>query len=85
MTGYVSKRQAAWNKFAEPWNGTGLWQEIDNALTYQTYIFATPPKPVGYWVLGQDRYHTMFPMYEKPTDYQIYNTEQLLGWKWKDA
>jgi len=35
MTGFASKRQAAWNKFAEPWNGTGLWQEIESALAHQ--------------------------------------------------
>jgi len=27
----------------------------------------------------------MFSMYQKPTDEQIKNTEELLGWKWKDA
>jgi hypothetical protein len=44
------------------------------------------PKPVGYWILypGPPQ-HTAFAMYVKPTDEQIKNTEQLLGWKWKDA
>jgi hypothetical protein len=27
----------------------------------------------------------MFSMYQKPTDDHIKNTEELLGWKWKDA
>lgn len=47
---------------------------------------ATPSKPVGYWVLyPKQSPHTKLPMYHKPTDYQIYNTEQLLGWGWEDA
>jgi len=35
MTGFASKRQAAWDKFADPWNGIGLWEEIENILFYQ--------------------------------------------------
>lgn len=51
-----------------------------------TYTIAKPPKPVGWWVLGHGGYGTtQFAIYVKPTDDQIYNTEQLLGWKWKDA
>jgi hypothetical protein len=50
------------------------------------YIFATPPKPIGYWVLyPQGTPHTQFAMYHKPTDEQIKNTGQLLGWAWEDA
>jgi len=50
------------------------------------YRFSVPPKPVGYWVLyAEVTPQTKFAMYHKPTDYQIYNTEQLLGWKWEDA
>jgi len=52
----------------------------------RNYIFATPPKLAGYWVLyPQGTPHTQFAMYHKPTDEQIKNTEQLLGWKWEDA
>jgi len=52
----------------------------------QTYTLALPPKPVGYWVLyPQSTPHTQFSMYHKPTDEQIKNTEQLLGWQWRDA
>jgi hypothetical protein len=44
------------------------------------------PRPVGYWVLYKDgALNTSFAMYNKPTDEQIKNTEQLLGWHWKDA
>lgn len=51
-----------------------------------TYTFALPPKPVGYWVLyPHSTPHTQFSMYHKPTDEQIKNTEQLLGWQWKDV
>jgi len=50
------------------------------------YTFFKPPEPVGYWVLDpQGLVNTMFSMYSKPTDEQIKNTEELLGWKWKDA
>ena len=94
MTGFVSKRQAAWNKFAEPWNGTGLWKEIDSAVAYQQYAphnlvryaIATLQQPVGYWVLYEHApTKTKFGVYAKPTDEQIKNTEQLLGWKWEDV
>lgn len=44
------------------------------------------PNPIGYWVLYPGAVQcTMFAMYVKPTDEQIRNTEQLLGWKWRDA
>jgi len=44
------------------------------------------PKPVGYWVLyPQTIPYTSFAMYHKPTDEQIKNTEQLLGWEWRDT
>lgn len=46
---------------------------------------APTPKPVGYWVLYAHAHtKTMFSMYAKPTDEQIKNTEELLGWTWKD-
>jgi len=50
------------------------------------YTFAKPPKPVGYWILDpQGVWKTQFAMYSKPNEQQIKNTEELLGWKWKDA
>ena len=51
------------------------------------HTFAKRPKPVGYWILdpGGVVVYTQFPMFSKPTDEQIKNTEQLLGWKWEDA
>jgi hypothetical protein len=45
------------------------------------YDFYKPPKYVGGWVIGGN--WTMNVL-EKPTDEQIKNTEQLLGWKWVD-
>ena len=36
MTGFASKRQVAWDKFSDPWNGIGLWKEIESALAYQS-------------------------------------------------
>lgn len=46
----------------------------------------TPPKPLGAWNLSSDNTPGIrFSMYHKPTDDQIKNTEELLGWKWEDA
>jgi hypothetical protein len=48
--------------------------------------FILPPSPVGFWVLYKEGLlNTSFAMYHKPTDEQIKNTEQLLGWQWRDA
>jgi hypothetical protein len=50
------------------------------------YTFLGPPKPVGYWILDpQGLWKTKFTMHSKPTEEQIKNTEELLGWKWEDA
>ena len=51
------------------------------------YTIYNPPKPVGHWVLYEQApwSKTMFSVYYKPTDEQIKNTEELLGWTWKDA
>ena len=49
------------------------------------YTLALPLKPVGYWVLYEGApQRMMFAMYRKPTEQQIKNTEELLGWKWRD-
>jgi len=52
----------------------------------KTYTIMKQPLPVGYWLLyvGSTP-HTAFSMYHKPTDEQIKNTEELLGWTWRDA
>ena len=50
------------------------------------YTFYQPPKPVGYWCLYKTQgFSTQFAMYDKPTDEQIKNTEQMFGWIWRDA
>ena len=50
------------------------------------YGIWTNPKPIGHWVLySHAPTKMMFSMYAKPTDEQIKNTEELLGWTWKDA
>jgi hypothetical protein len=55
-------------------------------MTEHAYTFARPPKPVGYWVLYAQATPTIsFSMYHKPTRLQIWFTELLLGWKWRDA
>ena len=58
-----------------------------NKYAYYGEITITqPPKPVGAWVLyPKGALKTIFTMYHKPTDEQIKNTEQLLGWGWEDA
>lgn len=51
-----------------------------------SFTILKPPTPVGFWILYPGHaYRTQFAMYVKPTDEQIENTEQLLGWKWEDA
>ena len=45
-----------------------------------------PSKPVGYWVLYPGPGSTFqIAVYNRPTDEQIKNTEQLLGWTWVEA
>ena len=52
----------------------------------QTYTIIQPQKPIGCWVLyPHSTPHTSFSMYHKPTRLQIWFTERLLGWKWRDA
>lgn len=51
-----------------------------------TFTLAQQPKAVGCWVMyPQGVWKTKFVVYHKPTDEQIKNTEQLLGWGWEDA
>ena len=49
------------------------------------YTIAKPPNPVGFWILdpGGPAY-TRFAMFKRPTEEQIKNTEELLGWKWQN-
>ena len=55
-------------------------------MNEHTYTIMQPPKPVGYWVLYAQATPTVsFSMYHKPTRLQIWFTERLLGWKWRDA
>lgn len=60
------------------------WSRL--AVDSASYAFSTQPRVVGYWVLYPSApAHVKFAMYHKPTAEQIANTEQLLGWGWKDA
>ena len=55
-------------------------------MTEHTYTIMQPPKPIGCWVLYAQATPTVsFSMYHKPTRLQIWFTERLLGWKWRDA
>ena len=52
----------------------------------ENWAFVPSPKAVGAWVLYDSApMKTKFMMYAKPTDEQIKNTEELLGWKWEDV
>jgi len=67
-----------------PTGVTSLGTTIDLNTTH--YKFVEPTKPVGAWILYPGApWTTRFTMYAKPTDEQIKNTEQLLGWKWEDV
>jgi hypothetical protein len=56
----------------------------DGSIFYISKAFT--PTPVGAWVLYSGAPSTTkFMMYAKPTDEQIKNTEELLGWKWADV
>ena len=55
-------------------------------MKYEAMTFTTFPEPVGYWKLyeGASTY-TQFAIYKRPTDVQIKNTEEFLGWTWVEA
>lgn len=56
---------------------------LDESTSFMTGI--TVPKPVGFWSFGASITGwggTALPLYTKPTEQQIRNTEELLGWKW---
>ena len=56
-----------------------------NYVRPNEYAIINPPNPVGWWVLYPGAsWQFRFSMFIKPTDQQIKNTEELLGWKWKD-
>lgn len=40
--------------------------------------------PAGYWRLGAG-ITTLFPVGKRPTDEQIANTKELLGWEWVEG
>ena len=61
----------------------GTWLGVPETHNYTLYAL---PKPVGHWVLYPHSTPTVsFSMYHKPTRSQIWFTERLLGWQWRDA
>ena len=62
-------------------SGTNLLADISK------FTILKPPEPVGSWVLypGSPWGTTQFQIYKRPTDEQIKNTEELLGWGWVEA
>jgi len=76
------------NEFVEVVTKAAL-EEARAKLEYsikENWAFVPSPKAVGAWVLYDSApMKTKFMMYAKPTDEQIKNTEELLGWKWEDV
>lgn len=44
------------------------------------YSLQSPPEPIGFWEIG----NLKIAVYEQLEDFQIKNTELLLGWKYTD-
>jgi hypothetical protein len=65
--------------------GTYLHSDlIDSGM----FTMVKPSEPIGYWILYPGLHSagsTRFAMYKRPTDEQIKNTEELLGWGWVEA
>jgi len=59
-----------------------MTKEVTPKTSFTIY---KPPEPVGYWCLYDGGHTTKFAMYAKPTNEQIKNTTELLGWIWEDA
>ena len=51
------------------------------SVTYMPTTAFILPKYEGYWVIGEN-FHIQIK--KKPTEQQIKNTNELLGWEWKD-
>ena len=67
---------------------TNMFQTATEETSAETWLrLSQPPKPVGSWTLDPNPGHltTKFVLYAKPTDEQIKNTEEMLGWKWQDV
>ena len=69
----------------KPYNKQTQLSEDDCVSTQkETNITATNwnTNAVGVWIIGGDiGFHIQ--VYEQPTEEQIKNTQELLGWKWK--
>ena len=58
----------------------------DHKDEIRSYKLYEPPPPVGYWILyAQATPHVSFAIYKKPLRVQLWLTNKLLGWTWKDA
>jgi len=51
------------------------------SFSYMPTTFFISPKYDGYWTIGEN-FHIAIK--KKPTEQQIKNTIELLGWEWKD-
>jgi hypothetical protein len=63
-------------------NASKFLNDINLPIVENAAVFVKPPEPVGFWVIGGSY---QVPVRVKATDEQIKNTEELLGWEWKDA
>ena len=78
-----------WNALSQNVEEHTQNSEMPPTLTAKTpglVLSPQTPKPVGCWVLyAQSTRHIQFIMYHKPTRLQIWLTELMLGWKWRDS
>ena len=64
------------------WNAR-IASDVQHGKLYTNSVESFEPTIyAGSWCIGGNFY---INIKEKPTNEQIKNTEQLLGWKWKDA
>jgi hypothetical protein len=67
-------------------HGNIAWSKPLTVSESQGTIIITSTPPVGFWVLYPGApLTTKFGMYVRPSDEQIKNTQELLGWGWEDA
>lgn len=64
---------------------TNPGEPISDSWAKASYAFHQFPSPVGWWALGPSSMETCFAVYSRPTDQQIKNTEEMLGWKWREV
>ena len=63
-------------------SNNSIYMPIANeTVTYMPTTSFILPNHEGYWMIGENFYSEIK---KKPTEQQIKNTNELLGWEWKD-